>query len=338
MASQNQLSRYGAFSRVVPEGVLAPGAKVFLVADSDDTSVGINPADLVSDYPVDADGVVRVYTTIQAAVNACAGGRGDVVLVLPNHVELLNRADSWNVAGVQIIGMGHGDQRAGVRYDTATAEVGLGANGVRVSNLNFLASVDSVARAVDMDSGFFGQKIDHCLFNIDAAGTDEFRVCIRAGARESFIEDNQFLMGDTAGAGRAISLLGGNADHLMIRRNYIYGQYDTVGDTTDGAAPIAIDTTDTGDTNLSGLVIEGNTIVNTDTAASRMILLGGQTFFIRGIAKDNYFASYDSATADTTKFVTGLAAGQGLRMVNNLIGSADSGTERLVNDSTVAHT
>ena len=104
MSSQNQLSRWGAISRVIPD--LAPGAKVFLVSDSDDTSDGSSPGDIGANFPVDGDGVARVYTTIQAAVNAASADRGDVILVAPGYDHTLGRADSWNTAGVQIIGMG----------------------------------------------------------------------------------------------------------------------------------------------------------------------------------------------------------------------------------------
>lgn len=324
MASQNQLSRYGAISRIIPE--LAPSAKVFLVGDSDDTTYGV--VNLANDFPADKDGIVRVYTTIQAAVNAAAGGRGDVVLVAPNHVELLNRADSWNVAGVQVIGMGNGDQRAGVRFDTATSEIGLGANGVRVSNLNFLASNDSIARAVDMDSGFFGQRIDHCLFNIDS-GTDDFRVCIRAGAKESIIEDNQFIpSGDTTGSGKGIALLGGDADNTIIRNNYFYGQFDTVGDTSDGAAAIAQDTADTLDTNMSGLVIQNNVIVSTDTAVGAAIRFSAG-FTNRGMLIGNSVYSYDSAGTDTV-----IVAVSGMGAIENYLRRSDT-TQKLVGQDAI---
>src|SRR3990167_4143632 len=141
---ENQLSRYGAIVKQIPE--LAPGAKVFLVSDSDDTTVG--PLNLGSEFPVDKDGVTRVYTTIQAAVNACTAGRGDVVLVLPGYDHTLGRADSWSTAGVHVIGLGDGNSKPIIRYTTATDEVGIGASNVHVKNLRFLAAVDSTARAL----------------------------------------------------------------------------------------------------------------------------------------------------------------------------------------------
>jgi hypothetical protein len=329
---QNQLNRYGAISRLIPE--LAPSAKVFLVGDSDDTTYGIQ--NLAAEFPPDGDGVVRVYSTIQAAVNAATANRGDVILVAPNHVENFTRADTWATAGVQIIGMGHGDQRPGLTYNDSGATVNLAGNGIRVSNLMFLASTDSIGIALDLDTGFYGQRVDNCMFTYDAA-TDNFKTMIRVASKESVIEDNRFIANDTAGAAFAVKLLFGEPDHLLLRNNYIYGQYDSSADTVSvSPAPIGVDTTDTSDTNLSGLVIQNNTVINTDTASSLMMRVAGGTLFIRGMARDNYFASYDSATADTTKFAFGLAANQGVRMINNYLGSADTDAlEKRINDSFV---
>jgi len=332
MASQNQLSRYGAISRSVPGG-LHPAGRVFLVADSDDTTVG--PFNLGNDFPVDGNGVVRVYSTIQAAVNAC-DSRGDVVWVSPYHTENFTRADSWNVAGVQVIGGGEGDARPALVYNDSGATVNLAASGIRVSNLMFMASTDSIGIALDLDTGFFGIKVDNCIFNTDAA-TDNFKTMVRVASKESVIENNQFLAQDTVGAAFALKIVFGEPDNLVFRNNYIYGQFDSGADTVSASpAPIGVDTADTSDTNLSGLVIQNNTVINTDTASSLLMRLAGGTLFLRGLARDNYFVSYDSATADTSKFSFGLAAGQGIRMINNYCGSADSDAlEKRINDSFV---
>lgn len=329
--TQNQLSRYGAISRVMPN--LAPGSKLFLVSDSDDTTVG--PVNLAAEFPVDNDGVVRVYTTIQAANNAAAAGRGDVVAVLPGYDHSLTGADSWNTAGLQVIGYGNGNNRPTLRYTGAGGEVGIGASNIRVSNLRFLAAADSIARAVDIDSGFNGITFDNNLFDFSAAAND-FRVMLRVGSVRSLIENNRFIAQDSApAAGRAISLKGGAASYSIIRRNYIYGQYDTLGDTTNGAGCIVQDTTDTADTNFSGLIIEDNLICNTDTAAAMLMRLNGGTYRSMGIVSRNRLASYDSSSADTAKIITGIqAAAEGFKFIDNIL-SSDSSTEHRVGDTTV---
>ncbi len=320
MSTQNQLSRYGAISREIPE--LAPGAKVFLVSDSDDTTVG--PVNLGAEFPVDNDGVARVYTTIQAAVNAASASRGDVIAVLPGYDHTLARADSWATAGVHIIGIGSGENRPTVRYTAATDEVGVGANYVHIKNLRFLSAVDSCARALDLDTGFGGAKIENCIFDFNATGND-FRVMIRAGQDNTVIENNQFRAEDTAGCGKGIDIWGGYPDYLTIKNNFFYGQFDTVGDTSNSAGVIAIDSAhDSGDTVLSGLNISNNTIVSTDTAAALLINLA-TIAGIRGIVAGNRLATYDTATADTAQ----VAFGGALPLDNQMI-TGDSDVQQSV--------
>ena len=148
--------------------------------------------------------------------------------------------------------------------------------------------------------------------------------------------NNRFIAEDTAGSGRAISIRGLGGSHTSIRDNYIFGQYDTVGDTSNGAAVIGVDSTDTQD--VVGLEIVGNTIVATDTAAASIFRIAdGGTYAIRGIAHSNHITSYDSGAVDSSKFATGnTGAGFGLRMVNNFIASADSQTEKRVGDTMIA--
>jgi hypothetical protein len=312
---QNQLSRYGAISRIVPD--LAPGAKVFLVCDSDDTTVG--PMNLGAEFPVDNEGVVRVYTTIQSAVNAASANRGDVVLVLPGYDHTLARADSWATAGVTVLGIGNGSNMPTVRYGAKTDEVGIAANNVTVDGIRFLADADSIARALDLDSGFSGHTVRNCAFDFDSNGQD-FRVMMRVASPRTLIESNDFRAEDTAGCGKGISILGGYPDFLKIRNNSFYGQFDTVGDSSDVAGAIAIDVEhDSGDTVLRGLEISENNFVSTDTASALVINLGNGATTVKGIVTKNRIASYDTASNDTDIVSTG-----GAIFVENWLKSADS--------------
>jgi hypothetical protein len=319
---ENQLSRYGAISRSIPH--LAPGAKLFLVSDSDDTTVG--PLNLGAEFPVDKDGVARVYTTIQAAVNAASASRGDVVLVLPGYDHTLARADTWATAGVHIIGIGYGEQRPTVRYGAATDEVGIAADYVHVSGLRFLAAADSIARAVDLDTAFGGAHIENCVWDWNAT-TNDFRTMLRIGQQNCLIENNHFRAEDTAGAGKGIEFLGGYADYTRIRNNSFYGQFDTVGDTSNNAGAIAIAVShDSQDTVLSGVEITGNTIVSTDTAAALLINMAATAVApVRGIVDGNKLATYDTATADTAQVAFG-----GLLPLNNTMITGDSDIQQSV--------
>ena len=305
MSTQNQLSRYGAIARPVDVPI---GAKLFLVSDSDDTTVG--PANIASEFPVDNEGVVRVYTTIQVASNAGSASRGDVVAVLPGYDHTLSRTDSWATAGINVIGLGEGMNRPIIRYGTATDEVGLKGNNIRVKNLRFLADADSVARGLDLDTGYSGGIVENCIFDFDSNASN-FVTMVRVGQSKAVIQNNEFWAEDTAGAGKGVELLGGYADFLKVRNNYFYGQFDTVGDTTNNAAAIAIAVShDSGDTILSGVEISGNTIVSTDTAAAVLIQLNATAISpIRGVVRDNNLISYDTAAADTDQVNFGATGG-----------------------------
>jgi hypothetical protein len=313
---ENQLSRYGAISRIVPE--LAPGAKMFLVCDSDDTTVG--PLNLGAEFPVDKEGVARVYTTVQAAVNAASNSRGDVVLVMPGYDHTLSRADSWATAGVSVIGLGKGNLRPTIRYGATTDEVGIAADNVSVKNIRFLADADSVSRGLDLDTGFSGARIQNCLFDFDSNAMN-FVSMLRIGQKNVVIEDNEFRAEDTAGCGKGIEFFGGYGDYAKIRRNVFHGQFDTVGDTTNNAAMIAIAVVhDSGDTKLTGIEISGNIFNPTDTAATKVINFGATAVSpIRGVVANNIIASYDTAAADSDVITAG-----GLIFVHNWMKSADS--------------
>lgn len=323
MSSQNQLSRYGAISRTTPD--LSPGAKLFLVCDSDDTTVG--PVNLGAVYPVDGDGVVRVYTTIQAAVNAASAGRGDVVAVMPGYDYTLAGADSWNTAGVNVIGLGQGGSMPTIRYSAVGSTISVGANNVHIKNIKFLADADSVTRGLDLDTGFSGAVVENCIFDFDT-NTSNFVTMLRVGQSDVVIQDNEFRAEDTSGCGKGVELLGGYADFLKVRRNFFYGQFDTVGDTTNNAAAIACALVhDSGDTVLSGIEISDNTIVSTDTAAAVLInLVPTAVSPIRGIVRSNRLVSYDTATADTAQVRFGTV----LPMDNNFISSDSDDIEGIV--------
>jgi len=318
---ENQLSRYGAISRTVPE--LAPGAKMFLVSDSDDTTVG--PLNIGAEFPVDKDGVVRVYTKVQAAVNAVSAGRSDVVLVLPGYDNTLSRADTWATADVSVIGLGKGGSRPIIRFGTTTDNVKVKANNVKIKNIKFLADADSVSLGLDLDTGYSGNIVEGCVFDFDSNAMN-FKKMLRVGSSRTVIEGNEFLAEDTIGCGFGIDIYGGFPDFLKIRNNYFYGQFDTNGDTTNHAAAIGIDSGhDSTDTSLSGLSIENNIIIGTDTATACLINLAGSGVAVRGSAIGNRIGSYDTASADTAVAIFGSVLPIDNKMIN-----ADSDTSEVV--------
>jgi len=330
MANEKQLSRYGSISRSLD---LAPSAKVFLVGDSDDTSYGIQ--NLAAEFPPDGDGVVRVYSTIQAAVNAASAGRGDVVLVAPGSVLQIGGADTWATADVSVIGMGKGAQRPILDFDSAGSVIHVGASGTRISNFILRADVTAVANGIDFDSGFEGHVLDNCKFDFNATG-DNFGRMVDVHSANTVIEDNEFIAEDTTGTGQAISIQGGEPDNLVIRNNHFYGNFDTLGDDSTDCAGVVMVTLnhDSADTVLENLRLEGNTFLNTDTATSIMVTFRSGACTVKGMAVNNMFGSYDtSATGVDSAAVlfTPAAAGaeaHGVLSLENYYVSSDTGTSQ----------
>ena len=97
---ENQLTRWGALSKVLP--IMNPKAKVFLVGKAALDYIG----DTINEFPADKDGVTRVCTTLAAALALASGTRGDKILALPGHTEKVSSSTALtlSVAGVGIIG------------------------------------------------------------------------------------------------------------------------------------------------------------------------------------------------------------------------------------------
>lgn len=302
--TQSQFSRYGAIARPVDVPL---GAKLFLVSDSDDTTVG--PMNIGAEFPADNEGVARVYTTIQAAVNAAAAGRGDVVAVLPGFDHSLARADTWATAGVKVLGLGRGGNRPKVRFTTTTDRIDVAANNNTIENIEFIADADSVAMGIELDTGFSGHVIRGNKFSFNAA-LDNFKTILHVGSSNNLIEDNEFLTEDTIAGGSAISLDGGYPDFTTIRNNDLDGYWDTNGDTTNGSAAISVDVThDSGDTILVGLRITDNRITDRDTGSSVVINLAGGATTVKGSLFDNRIIAFDTAAADSDLIGWGASLG-----------------------------
>ena len=96
MGKYNQLSRYGAIAKAYP---LTTGKIFFLLSSSE-----AQFADFNNRFPVDEDGVVRVYTSWASALAACTAGQGDIIEVSPGFTTALSAAEllSAETKGVTI--------------------------------------------------------------------------------------------------------------------------------------------------------------------------------------------------------------------------------------------
>lgn len=90
----------------------------------------------------------RPLATLAEALSRCKQTSGDIIILGPGHKENISNATGTllNVAGVAIIGLGAGNSRPTLTFDTATtANIPLQAANVGIQNVVFLANFAAIA-------------------------------------------------------------------------------------------------------------------------------------------------------------------------------------------------
>lgn len=170
---------------------------------------------------------LKPFATIDYAVGQCAADRGDVIYVRPGHVETISAAASLDldVAGIRVIGLGHGTKRPRLDFTATAGTVEVNADNILLHNLNLHANVSSVAIGLSVLAGATDLVVSNCVFDVEATTTDEFLIAINfgVGCDRFLIEDCEMDMG-LGGAATGIKLVGATAGGT-IRRCRIVGDY-----------------------------------------------------------------------------------------------------------------
>jgi hypothetical protein len=164
----------------------------------------------------------KPFATIDYAIGQCTADKGDVILVMPGHVEDLESGETIDadVAGISIIGLGSGPSRPRIDFNHATASIDVGAHGVTIRNLVLRPSVTVVSIGIDVEAG----KTDTLLEDIEFVpgeegdGTDEFvlGVDIKAGCTRTTIRRMKYRHHASCdGANAGVSLTGAS-DGIVI--------------------------------------------------------------------------------------------------------------------------
>lgn len=89
--SLNQNAGYG---QLIAQTATMPTLwKTFYVT----STTGLNAQTLQDLFPVDNDGVVRVYSSITLALAACVANRGDAVIIMPDYTTAPTDTELWSV-------------------------------------------------------------------------------------------------------------------------------------------------------------------------------------------------------------------------------------------------
>lgn len=218
--------------------------------------------------------------TLDEAVDLCTDNNGDVIYVAQGHNENWNSTDSANldVIGITVIGLGTGTNRPRFDYDTADAELVIGAANVKIYNLTFQPGLTAVVHAIEVEADADGSIIDSCEFLSGESETDdEFIDAIQlATAADDMIISNNVATEVTAGANTWLDASTGIVDNLVVVGNRVRGTYAEGGIFSNKACTAAY--------------VAGNTVTNLSTGVAAITFSGNTT----GALVNNY-ASSDTA-------------------------------------------
>ena len=131
-----QARAYGVGERIVADSRFAPNNVYFVnsTTGTDSASAGQSP-----DTPFD---------TIDYAIGQCTASKGDVILVMPEHVETIAAAGgiACDVAGIKIIGLGQGALRPTVTFSATTSTWTVSAASVTIQNIRVTSSVNELVK------------------------------------------------------------------------------------------------------------------------------------------------------------------------------------------------
>lgn len=267
--------------------------KVFYVdsnAGGSSTSVGTTPASAVP--------------TLDAGINLCTAGRGDVIYVMQGHNEAIDAADDVDIdiAGVTVIGLGAGSLKPTFDYDAATADMFvIGADNVTISNLRFRVSTNATANAIDIPDGIDYASIICCEFGYAETATDEFATAIQINDASNYVTIQGCYFDAGAQAAVAAITMSKDTEGTNISNNIIIGTYST--------APVLGDTTAS-----TNYIIDSNTFYT-----------GGSADTFNLVASSTGIVSNNLVTMNAVSAAAALDIGDCLNLRNTIIADDDVG-------------
>ena len=274
----------GVTIRGIPVTMLYPG-NVFWVNNS-----GVLPAGGIGGSNGNPGTFQKPFSTIDYAVGRCTASRGDIIAVMPGHVETVTAAAglALDVAGIAVIGLGTGTKRANVNFTTATtADMDVDAANVTLYNILFTGGVDALAAPIDVNAS--DCSIINCEWR-DVTGQATDVILADANADRLLIDGHFHNGAAAAGGASAIALIGMDTSvisNFRINGNFSVGAIDIRTTAavdvdisngyiwTKNAADIAIVDTVTGSTGKIGPNLY---CMLTDNAANITEAVTGATF------------------------------------------------------------
>jgi len=168
--------------------------------------------------------------TIAAALDLCTADKCDVIHLLPGHAEIISAAAgiAIDVAGVSIIGHGHGSLQPTITLDTIiSADLDVDAANVTFQNVHFRADFEDITAAIDVNA-------DDCTFRgcrfaaVEAAHNALIWIQDAAATASDRITVEDCYCYDIDASNTHFINFAGTGDGHIIRRNILIGDWGTM--------------------------------------------------------------------------------------------------------------
>lgn len=177
---KNPFSQYGRI--VKPVLPLGNGKTFILVPAGSDQITGLQ-----AQFPVDEDGVQRVYTTLASAVAAVVTGRGDQILVCPG-TYTISTVVSTSASNFKILGLGNPGEA--MFTGSAASILTLTGDGVEIARVGF--TIASTLVAITMTGADYCDIHDNVFYST-VGGTGSYFIQQTTASNFNKIRENQFV-------------------------------------------------------------------------------------------------------------------------------------------------
>ena len=138
---------HGITIRGIPLQVAHPG-KVFWVNNS-----SVLPEGGIGASDGNDGTYLRPFSTIDYAVGKCTASRGDIIMVMPGHIEAITSTSlAIDVIGVAIIGLGEGDLRPLFNFGATSSNIPISAANTSLKNVVLKSTIDDVVAGITVSA------------------------------------------------------------------------------------------------------------------------------------------------------------------------------------------
>lgn len=223
---RNTATRTPLFSQHMPGGpwgyadIMRHSGDIFFVQSTsanatDDSGHGRNPEE--------------PFATLNYAISQCTGNAGDVIYLMPGHVELVAAAAGLDldIAGVKIRGCGNGTIQPIIRFTAAAADCDIDAADITVENVNWQAGFADVVAAIDVNAANF--TVRKCRFTEQTAALNAL-IWIQMpndGSASGLTVEDCYVYAPDAANTHFINFTDTGVLH-KVQRNVLHGDWGTM--------------------------------------------------------------------------------------------------------------